>query len=256
MEGLRRRLFERLERYAQRNLGKGFVQSLHSEARDALRLLGQAPLGVVVDVGANAGDWAAALLDLRQPARLLLVEPSSANASHLRKRFASTPGDVSIAEVAISSDDGEAMLYADAPDSKLASLVQRDLRHVGLSHPQSETVKTVAFQTLCSAHGIEEISILKVDVEGLELTVLTGARPMLPRIHVIQFEFGGTAIDARTYFRDFWYLLSPTHHIYIMTPHGPEEIKNYGERHEVPSISNFLCALRADLVLDVPSIHN
>ena len=206
--------------------------------------MGTDKLGVVVDVGANAGDWSAALLDVRVPSKLLLVEPSSTNSERLRERFATASCPVSVAQVAISEEDGEATLYADAPDSKMASLVQRDLRHVGLTHPKSETVKTLSFQSLCAVEGIESISILKVDVEGLELAVLSGARYMLPKIRVIQFEFGGTAIDARTYFRDFWYLLTPTHRIYIMTPFGPQEIEEYGERHEVLSIYNFLCRVR------------
>jgi hypothetical protein len=50
--------------------------------------------------------------------------------------------------------------------------------------------------------------ILKLDVEGHELSVLTGGKEMLKKIQLVQFEFGGSNIDARTYFQDFWYFFA------------------------------------------------
>ena len=38
MVQISRRIFERLERFAQRNLGKGYVQPIALEVRDALQL--------------------------------------------------------------------------------------------------------------------------------------------------------------------------------------------------------------------------
>ena len=48
-------------------------------------------------------------------------------------------------------------------------------------------------------------SIIKIDVEGNELDVLKGASDFLKDVKVIQFEFGGSNIDSRTFFQDYWY---------------------------------------------------
>jgi FkbM family methyltransferase len=52
-------------------------------------------------------------------------------------------------------------------------------------------VQTLALDCFCSEHDVDEISILKIDVEGHELDVLQGGLQMLSegRIKVIQIEF-------------------------------------------------------------------
>ena len=44
-------------------------------------------------------------------------------------------------------------------------------------------------------HNIEHIDFLKIDTEGFELSVLKGFSKYLHRVHLIQFEYGGTYID-------------------------------------------------------------
>ena len=50
------------------------------------------------------------------------------------------------------------------------------------------------------------IDLLKLDVEGNELLALKGLSDSIEYIKIIQFEFGGSNIDSRTYFQDFYYL--------------------------------------------------
>ena len=45
---------------------------------------------------------------------------------------------------------------------------------------------------------------MKIDVEGHELDVLKGFGELIKKVRLIQFEFGGTNIDSKTYLRDFW----------------------------------------------------
>jgi hypothetical protein len=49
------------------------------------------------------------------------------------------------------------------------------------------------------------IDYVKIDVEGWELSVLQGFGDLVYNMRVIQFEFGGSNIDTRTFFQDFWY---------------------------------------------------
>ena len=60
------------------------------------------------------------------------------------------------------------------------------------------------------------------------------------KFKLIQFEFGGTSIDSRTYFQDFWYLLKDDFDIYRVGPTGPILIKEYTERDEIMIFMNYL----------------
>lgn len=57
----------------------------------------------------------------------------------------------------------------------------------------------------CETADIAYIDFMKVDVEGHELEVFKGAMTLLrqKRIGMIQFEYGGCNIDARTLLKDF-----------------------------------------------------
>ena len=64
------------------------------------------------------------------------------------------------------------------------------------------------------------------------------------RIRLIQFEFGGTSIDSRTYFRDFWQLLSPNYTLYRIVGNGLRRIDAYSEFLEIFVTVNFLAERR------------
>lgn len=60
------------------------------------------------------------------------------------------------------------------------------------------------------------------------------------RIQFIQFEFGGTNVESRTYFRDFWYLLSPDYILHRIVGNGLCRIDAYSEFLEIFVTANFL----------------
>ena len=60
------------------------------------------------------------------------------------------------------------------------------------------------------------------------------------RIDYIQFEFGGCNIDSRTFFIDFWNLLSQTYVFYKIMPTKLIPVKTYDETREIFVCSNFL----------------
>ena len=73
--------------------------------------------------------------------------------------------------------------------------------------------------------------------------VIIGAEEMLKqrKIHRIQFEFGGCNIDSRTFFRDFWMILSNDYDIFRIMKDGLWQITNYSEQLEIFTYSNFFC---------------
>src|SRR5260370_31745325 len=63
---------------------------------------------------------------------------------------------------------GELDLFYDAVGSGLASLTKRKLDHFGLHMELSEKVRISTVDHYCSAHEIDHIHLLKIDVEGHE----------------------------------------------------------------------------------------
>ena len=237
------KLLELGEKRCQQWQGKGFggEKSLIAEVRAATSRLPERD-AIVFDVGANRGDWTRELLS-RAGSRIGKVycfEPSAVHQQELR-----SIGDDRVVVVAqgIADSAGRRTLYAERTGSPMASLVQRDLAHAKLTFGPVETVDVTTIDRAIETFGIEVVHFAKLDIEGLEYMALRGAEQALEkgRVRALSFEFGGTDIDSRTYFRDFWQLL--TRHGYRIArinPIGaPRLIKRYGERNEVFTTTNF-----------------
>ena len=64
-------------------------------------------------------------------------------------------------------------------------------------------------------------------------------------MRVIQFEFGGSNIDTRTFFQDFWYFFKDRNFsIYRITPNGILPIREYTEHDEFFSTTNYIAVNR------------
>lgn len=110
------------------------------------------------------------------------------------------------------------MIHFDEDSSELASLYNRRFGALSMPVPfvGEEKIKLQSIDNFCKKNKISKIDLLKIDTEGHELKVLEGASSMLKKgsISYIQFEFGGTMIDSRTFFIDIFSYLSPNYKIY------------------------------------------
>ncbi|HVR40616.1 MAG TPA: FkbM family methyltransferase, partial [Thermoanaerobaculia bacterium] len=160
---------------------------------------------VVFDVGANRGDWAARALEINPDIDLHCFEPSRptfdalvARGFHARlNRFAlgDKPGD---ARMFVHDDSGTSSLYD-----------RRGVEH--FTATGEETIQVRTADDYCAEVGIESIDFFKIDVEGHEMAVMRGMEKLFRTGHVkvIQFEYGGTNIDAHVLLKDVWELLEP-----------------------------------------------
>jgi len=95
---------------------------------------------------------------------------------------------------------------------------------------ESVQIKLRTIDNFVSENNIEKIDFLKIDVEGYELNVLLGAKNFLEKINLIQFEYGGTYIDAGITLKQVIDLF-PSHFFYAIEHNGlnrvfPESLYN------------------------------
>ena len=238
------RIVRLIEVEVNRIQGKGGGElTVEQEARIALDFLGHADSEnlVVFDVGANQGLYTEAILRLAPQAKIFAFEPSSSARAVLERKF---QGDekIEVIPTALGESIASAELWSDVPGSGLASLTKRRLDHFGIDFNYSERIEVTTLDSFINSVGIVP-DILKMDVEGHELSVLKGGLANLKKIRVIQFEFGGCNIDTRTFFQDFWYTLTPLGFlIYRISPTGAIKIDSYSEEDEYFNTSNFIAS--------------
>jgi FkbM family methyltransferase len=170
---------------------------------------------VVFDVGANFGMWTAQLAPgLDRSSAVYAFEPVAPTFARLREnlaRLGPAPRVVPV-NAALGDVDGEVEVFLIGGEGSGAhSLHERDLRAMGTTSTGQQPVRGYRGDTFCREHAIERIAFLKIDVEGHELAVLRGFAAALDeaRIGALQFEYGGSWIDARTYLKDAFELLQP-----------------------------------------------
>ncbi len=188
---------------------------------------------VVVDCGANMGTWTGGVRSRlgHHRGRWLLVEPVPDYAERLRRL-----DNVTVIEAAAGEAASVMPLYVPNRASGWMSLHPR-----GDSFAHGEDFTTLKVQVLklddvFRSNDVEHVDFLKMDLEGHELFALRGAGDYLAqgKIAALAFEFGSANVNSRTFFRDFWELLTPLGYtLYRMVPGGRTlKISHYDETLE------------------------
>ncbi len=202
------------------------------------------PSGVIFDIGANRGNWARKILEINNNYTIHCFEPSKECFEDLK--IATLSYDkVFLHNIALSNQEGEAELYNFNSESELSSLHFRKtvVESLNLGVSSSYKIKLNTVDNICKLYNIEEIYLLKIDTEGNEKNVLEGCIELLKtnKIKIIQFEYGGTWIDSRTFLVDTWQLLSSLgYKIYKIAPDGLVFYNKYNPILENFQYSNFV----------------
>jgi len=161
----------------------------------------------VFDVGANIGGWSQIALNTFAQAEVHSFELVNETYESLKNNIHSERAILNQSGLADDFKTVEFKYYgANKGINKIG------LRSVFHDHYLSFEKRTALVTTLdkyCADNNIEEIDLLKIDVEGAEHLVLKGATRMLSekRIRVIQFEYGYSSGDNHYLIRDFYDLL-------------------------------------------------
>jgi FkbM family methyltransferase len=176
-------------------------------------------LRVVIDVGANRGEWTAHLLRAAPAVeRVICYEPACAALELLKRRFRSD-GRVEIVAAAVADAADERVLFEEPDAGETSSLV--DSHTSGLAHPRP--VRVVTLDDELGRLGIEHVDLLKIDAEGMDLHVLRGAERMLRngQIAVAQFEYGAAwAAAGSTLHAAFQMLRQLGYEVLALLPDG------------------------------------
>ncbi len=200
------------------------------------------PSPVLFDVGANVGRYSAMLLR-RFPAALIhAFEPHPTNYARLvANEFPAQ--QVKCNNIAIGATKGFLTLYdrADNDGSELASVHEAAITEF---HDQASVAIEVAVETLddiALREGITYIDFLKIDTEGHELAVLSGASRLLreKKIGHIQFEFNALHVYSRVFFRDFRIILY-NYDLYRLLPAGLLALDSNVTMTEIFAFQNIL----------------
>ena len=183
-------------------------------------------LQVLLDVGANKGDWTAQALGLVQTPNEVHVhafEPSLATRLMLTSRFRESAA-VTVQPYALSETIGEARFYSNEDGAGTNSLSPSSGLNV-------EVAKLLTIDRFLQQSAIEIVSMLKIDTEGFDLLVLRGAERALKdgRIDVVQFEYNWRWLINHACLRDVFDLISDKP--YVLGKLSSDGIEFYDQWH-------------------------
>jgi FkbM family methyltransferase len=152
----------------------------------------------VIDVGANVGFFTVLAARSLTSGRVLAVEPTAAAFERLQHNVAANEvaGKVLPFHGLVAASDGEGMLNVVPGREEYASLGAVVHPSVAGQPTSSESRPARSIDSLVAEHGLSP-ALIKVDVEGAELGVFTGAEDTLTRHRpVVLSEFSAPLLSA------------------------------------------------------------
>jgi FkbM family methyltransferase len=204
--------------------------------------------GVIIDVGANIGNYSIRLRRSNPEVPIYSFEPHPVTYGKLHKN---TEGlNVRTFNLGVGSAPGAMMLYdyADRDGSSHASMYKEVIEQTHHSGAVAHEVTVVALDDFAIEEKIDRVGLLKIDTEGHELEVLKGFRRFIKanRVDMIQFEFNEMNMASRVFFKDFWDLL-PNYDFYRMLPGGLLPLRRYNPvLCEIYAYQNIVAKLKKD----------
>ena len=172
----------------------------------------------IFDVGANIGSYSLLARDISKKCSIFAFEPVPETFVHLEDNVSNK--DIKIFNFALGSDTKEEKMLV-SQDSKLSTLL---LDNSQLANKNDVKYVSVKIKTgnnfLKTNYDLSQISLLKIDTEGYESEVLKGFRQIIPRINVIQFEYGKANLFSKYFLKDYFNDYSKDFYIGKLYPNG------------------------------------
>lgn len=155
------------------------------------KLLASLDIDLLVDVGANVGQYATGMRALGYAGPIISFEPMQAALQSLEKT-AAADGNWRVIPKGISDHSGSAKLHV-AANSISSSLLEMEELHArmapGSTYIDAEEIAITTIDAAMAGLSPDASRLwLKIDVQGLEDKVLAGAEATLQRVTCIQLE--------------------------------------------------------------------
>lgn len=160
---------------------------------------------IVFDIGMNYGEWSRYALSLNNNIDLHCFEPIEYYCQ--RAKQSDLGARATINHLAVCEKIDETTFYAFGEGSGGSSLYRQDPVNDGISDQITEIkTNTTTIDEYCSMKNIDRVDYMKIDVEGAEFDVLSGAIGMFSsrKIGMATIEYGVTWISARRYLMDIF----------------------------------------------------
>lgn len=200
----------------------------------------------IIDVGGNIGCWSEYVLSITEPSNLYIFEPENKNIEILNHKFKNNEnikvigkglGDVFTVKTYYD------MVSENSDIRGLGGFIKRGV-YSGLSYNTFDLEITTLDSFIDNNINID---FIKIDVEGFEFNVIKGMSNMLEssKFKFIQFEYGGTYLDANIKLNDvIQYLNNYGYFVYDLKEGKFNKIISYIDNYEY---NNFIAT---KIVLD------
>lgn len=189
---------------------------------------------VILDVGANLGQWTLQYLRLAdeiekfdlKSMRYFAFEPVPKTRDQLFSNIKSAGMSdiVNIHQFALSDKSGVAHInILGSETSGRNSIVDGLLKSE--NDVEKIVIETKTIDEFCKENEIKKIDLIKIDAEGHDFGVIKGAAEMLKdeAVDIIQFEYNHRWIDNRTFLKDVFALTEGTPYVIArIRPQGLE----------------------------------
>jgi FkbM family methyltransferase len=153
--------------------------------------------GEIIDIGSNIGIVSASLCrHIGTQGRVHAFEPSPSTFNLTAATLAlNNLTNFTLTQTAIGDVDGDITFYATPGNSAISSTRRHDFAF--LNTWEKITVPSRKLDTIVSANAFRDVNLIKIDVEGHEMSVLRGARTTIERFRpTVVYEY--TPVAAPT----------------------------------------------------------
>jgi FkbM family methyltransferase len=182
----------------------------HATDRSLMGMIRQEQINLVLDVGANTGQFASELRAAGYDGRIISFEPLSTAHAQLRSHAQRDPKWTIADRTAVGAEQGSVEIHI-AGNSASSSILAMLPSHIEAA-PQSiyvgvEIVPIHRLDDICNLSPTDRV-LLKIDVQGYEKRVLDGAKRVLTSCRAVISEMSLIPLyDGQVLAQDLWALL-------------------------------------------------
>ena len=145
---------------------------------------------LIIDGGGNVGLFSCFLLQKNPSAKAIVIEPSKELLPIIQKNLYPYLDRVTIIPKALSDKNGPLIFYinSEAQQTNSTNIEAVEFFNKDSSQIIERTVEAVTLETIFQEYNIEKLSLLKLDIQGGEFSVLSNSLELLKDVDQLAIE--------------------------------------------------------------------